>query len=98
MAVGIRQGDHVAASIRKKLALPSPTSGGRSVGTVRSRTQATEFFLKETHTYSKCSNSQRAFNVEPGGTLSNHSALKYSMASPIGCEYCSVIICMYASA
>jgi hypothetical protein len=28
-----------------KLALTSPTSGGRSVGIVRSRTQATEFFL-----------------------------------------------------
>jgi hypothetical protein len=27
----------------KKLALTSPTSGGRSVGIVRSRTQATEF-------------------------------------------------------
>jgi hypothetical protein len=26
-----------------KLTLTSPTSGGRSVGTVRSRTQATEF-------------------------------------------------------
>jgi hypothetical protein len=29
----------------KKLALTSPTSGGRSVGIVRSRTQATEFSL-----------------------------------------------------
>jgi hypothetical protein len=28
----------------QKLALTSPTSGGRSVGIVRSRTQATEFF------------------------------------------------------
>jgi hypothetical protein len=27
----------------QKLALTSPTTGGRSVGTVRSRTQATEF-------------------------------------------------------
>jgi hypothetical protein len=30
-------------SIRKRLVLTSPTSGGRSVGIVRSRTQATEF-------------------------------------------------------
>jgi hypothetical protein len=37
-AVGIRHADHVAPSIRKKLALTSPTSGGRSVGIVRSRT------------------------------------------------------------
>ena len=28
---------------RKKLALTSPTGGGRSVGIVRSRTKATEF-------------------------------------------------------
>jgi hypothetical protein len=37
-AVGIRHADHVAPSIRKKLAITSPTSGGRSVGIVRSRT------------------------------------------------------------
>jgi hypothetical protein len=30
-------------SIRKKLALTSPTSGGRSVGIIHSRTKATEF-------------------------------------------------------
>jgi hypothetical protein len=38
MAVGIRHADHVAPSIRK--------SGGRSVGIVRSRTQAAEFLVK----------------------------------------------------
>jgi hypothetical protein len=37
-AVGIRHADHVASSIRKKLAITSPTSGDRSVGIVRSRT------------------------------------------------------------
>jgi hypothetical protein len=42
-AVGIRHADHVAPSIRKKLALTSPTLDGRSNGKVRSRTQATEF-------------------------------------------------------
>jgi hypothetical protein len=31
----------------QKLALTSPTSGGRSVGLVRSRTQATEFLKTE---------------------------------------------------
>jgi hypothetical protein len=41
-AVGIRHADHVAPSIRK-LAITSPTSGGRSVGIVRSRTQTMEF-------------------------------------------------------
>jgi hypothetical protein len=42
-AVGIRHADHMAPSICKKLALTSPTSGGRSIGIVRSRTLATEF-------------------------------------------------------
>jgi hypothetical protein len=45
MAVGIRHTDHVAPCIRKKLAITSPTSGGRSVGIVRSRTQTMEFSL-----------------------------------------------------
>jgi hypothetical protein len=43
-AVGIRHADHVAPSISKKLVLTSLTSGGRSVGIVRSRTEDTEFF------------------------------------------------------
>jgi hypothetical protein len=51
--VGIRRADLMAPSFRK-LALTSPTSGGRSVGIVLSRTQATEFSFsscvrKETH-------------------------------------------------
>jgi hypothetical protein len=37
--------DHVTSSIRKKLALTSPTSGGRSVGIVHSRTLDMEFRL-----------------------------------------------------
>jgi hypothetical protein len=44
-AVGIRHADHVAPSIRKKLAITSPASGGRSVGIIRSRTQTMEFSL-----------------------------------------------------
>jgi hypothetical protein len=43
--LGIRHADHVAPSIRKKLALTSLTSGDRSVGIVRLRTQAMEFLL-----------------------------------------------------
>jgi hypothetical protein len=41
--VEIRHAEHVAPSFSKKLTLTSPTSGSRSVGTVLSRTQATEF-------------------------------------------------------
>jgi hypothetical protein len=36
---GIRCADHATPSIRKMLALTSPTSGGRSVGVVRLRTK-----------------------------------------------------------
>jgi hypothetical protein len=43
-AVGIRHADHVALSVRKKLAITSPTDGGISVGIVRSQTQTMEFF------------------------------------------------------
>jgi hypothetical protein len=44
-AVGIRHADHVAPSIRKKLALASLTSSGRSVGIACLRTEAMEFFF-----------------------------------------------------
>jgi hypothetical protein len=44
-AVGILHADHVAPSILKKLAITSPTSGGRSVDVVRSRTQTMEFHI-----------------------------------------------------
>jgi hypothetical protein len=43
--VGIRHADHVSRSMRKKLAITSPASGGRSVGIVRSRAQTMEFSL-----------------------------------------------------
>jgi hypothetical protein len=43
--VGIHCADHATLSIRKKLALTSPTCGGLSVGIVRLRTKATEFSL-----------------------------------------------------
>jgi hypothetical protein len=42
-AVGIRHADYVAPSINKNLALTSPSSGGRQVGIVPSRTQVTGF-------------------------------------------------------
>ena len=43
--MGIRCSDHVTPLYPQKLALTSPTGGGRSVGVVRSRTKATEFFI-----------------------------------------------------
>jgi hypothetical protein len=41
--MGIRCADHATPTIPQKLALTSPTSSGRSVGIVYSRTKATEF-------------------------------------------------------
>jgi len=41
--VGTRYADHVTPLYPQKLALTSPTGGGHSVGTVRSRTKAAEF-------------------------------------------------------
>jgi len=41
--VGNRCADHVTPLYPQKLALTSPTGGGRSVGIVRVRTKATEF-------------------------------------------------------
>jgi hypothetical protein len=40
--VGNRCADHVTPLYPQKLALTSPTGGGRSVGVVRSRTKAME--------------------------------------------------------
>ena len=42
-AVGTGCADHVTPLYPQKLALTSPTAGGRSVGIVRVRTKATEF-------------------------------------------------------
>jgi len=47
--VGTRCADHVTHLYPQKLALTSPTGGGRSVGIVCSRTKATEFY---SYTYS----------------------------------------------
>ena len=45
MAVGIRCADHVTPLYLQKLALTWPTGGGRSVGIVHSRTEATERYI-----------------------------------------------------
>ena len=44
-AVVTRYADHVTPLYPRKLALTSPTGGGRSVGIVRVRTKATELLL-----------------------------------------------------
>ena len=49
MAAGTRCADHVTPLYPQKLALTSPTGGGRSVGIFRVRTKATEFSLSLCH-------------------------------------------------
>jgi hypothetical protein len=44
-AVGIRRADYATSLYPLKLAVTSPTSSGRSVGIIRSRTQATDVLL-----------------------------------------------------
>ena len=43
--MGTRCADHVTPLYPQKLALTSPTGGGGSLGIVRSRTKATEFYI-----------------------------------------------------
>jgi len=56
--VGTRCADHVTPLYPQKLALTSPTGGGRSVGIVRVRTKATEFLPKCMEATSIKSNNQ----------------------------------------
>jgi hypothetical protein len=42
MAIGIHRAAHATPLYRQNLALTSPTSGGRTISIVRSRTQAIE--------------------------------------------------------
>ena len=44
--MGTRYADHMTPLYPQKLALTSPTGSGRSVGIVRVRTKATEFYIK----------------------------------------------------
>jgi hypothetical protein len=59
--LGIRCADHATPSIGKKLALTSPTSGGRSVAIVILRTKATELHSVISESY---------FRVETGSNTS----------------------------
>ena len=55
--MGIRCADHVTPLYPQKLTLTLPTRGGRSVGIVRSRTKATEFFIIINNNYNIMSHS-----------------------------------------
>jgi hypothetical protein len=51
--LGIRLADYATPLYPQKLALTFPTSGGRSVGIVVSRTEATQIFFKGFEDYCK---------------------------------------------
>ena len=52
--MGTRCADHVTPLCPQKLALTSPTGGGRSVGIVRLRTKATEFSFSLQRVLKQC--------------------------------------------
>jgi hypothetical protein len=79
-AVGIRCADHETPSICKELVLTSPTSGGRSVDIVSSRTQATKFsFIHLTDHASLSSQRLATSRQQTPQTLRNRS-----LSCPVG--------------
>jgi len=60
--VGTRCADHVTPLYPQKLALTSPTGGGRSVGIVRVRTKATEFVFWHKQESERCEKHCAAFS------------------------------------
>jgi len=73
-ALRTRCADHVTPLYPQKLALTSPTGGGRSVGIVRVRTKATEFFYYEC--YIKLRMVRRARHVTYMEKLKVHTTVK----------------------
>ena len=68
--MGTRCPDHVTPLYPQKLALTSPTGGGRSVGIVRSRTKATEFgVLVACIRFSKLSSARVVLHLLPVGPI-----------------------------
>ena len=74
--MGTRCANHVTPLYPQKLALTSPTGGGRSVGMVRSRTKATEYSLGVyiSHTFVKFDPSVRERNRHYLKNVTNETA------------------------
>ena len=62
--MGIRCADHVTPLYPQKLALTSPTGGGRSVGIVRSRTKAMEVSFSLVSYHSLCNSSDNVLQCQ----------------------------------
>jgi len=67
--VGTRCADHVTPLYPQKLALTSPTGGGRSVGIVRVRTKATGLVILVLVLRNSCTDAKALL-----GPISHHSA------------------------
>jgi len=78
--VGTRCADHVTPLYPQKLALTLPTGGGRSVGIVRLRTKATEFFFL---VINECITAVKVSNFS-GHYLRNRSTLDRGVLGYIG--------------
>jgi len=63
--VGTRCADHVTPLYPQKLALTSPTGGGRSVGIVRVRTKATELVSGAVSQYAGLTRQKVHYNKSP---------------------------------
>ena len=80
--MGIRCADHVTTLYPQKLALTSPTGGGRSVGIVRSRTKATEEcieFLQKHRSFCKQDGQVKRFRY-----LIGHDPCEILVVSDVG--------------
>ena len=82
--MGTRSADHVTPLYPQKLALTSPTGGGRSVGIVRSRTKATEFIqipnVYRTHSLTHHKITKADFiSTTPDTTIAKIGAYTYQM-------------------
>jgi hypothetical protein len=93
--VGIRRADHETPSIHKnwqpqKLAITSPTSGGCSVGTVRSRAKATQFTSTwqniAVHNAAHSSANRTSILMQQGKGLAGRNVL-FNLATKCFCQH-----------
>ena len=75
-AMGTRCADHVTPLYPQKLALTSPTGGGRSVGIVRVRTKATEFVV--------CLSNGGGWPTPRPGRFISHKETRYPLHRRLG--------------
>ena len=83
--MGIRCVDQVTPLYPQKLALTSPTGGGRSVGIVHSRTEATEFELMFKNLILKQQKTRRLSIIKTSRLILFKSLLIFYFGDRAGC-------------